>query len=78
MMESSMKSISRPVIDRLPVNSLDEFACRQLDRVRNFPFLIFVFLCRFYFIFLVLSLFFILLLSLSLSQLLGSSNVMVL
>ncbi|KAH9175896.1 Opi1-domain-containing protein [Lactarius sanguifluus] len=32
MMESSMKSISRPVIDRLP-NSLDEFACRQLDRV---------------------------------------------
>ncbi|KAI9464476.1 Opi1-domain-containing protein [Lactarius psammicola] len=32
MMESSMKSISRPVIDRLPVNSLDEFACRQLDR----------------------------------------------
>jgi hypothetical protein len=34
MMESSVKSISRPVIDRLPVNSLDEFACRQLDRVR--------------------------------------------
>lgn len=33
-MESSVKSISRPVIDRLPVNSLDEFACRQLDRVR--------------------------------------------
>lgn len=33
MMESSMKSISRPVIDRLPVNQLDEFACRQLDRV---------------------------------------------
>ena len=29
-----MKSISRPVIDRLPVNQLDEFACRQLDRVR--------------------------------------------
>lgn len=29
-----MKSISRPVIDRLPVTSLDEFACRQLDRVR--------------------------------------------
>ena len=33
MMESSMKSISRPVIDRLPVGQLDEFACRQLDRV---------------------------------------------
>jgi hypothetical protein len=36
MMESSVKTISRPVIDRLPVdvNQLDEFACRQLDRVR--------------------------------------------
>jgi len=35
MVESSVKSISRPVIDRLPVNvdRLDEFACRQLDRV---------------------------------------------
>ena len=33
-MESSVKTISRPVIDRLPVNQLDEFACRQLDRVR--------------------------------------------
>ncbi|KAF9219972.1 Opi1-domain-containing protein [Gyrodon lividus] len=34
MMESSVKSISRPVFDRLPVdvNQLDEFACRQLDR----------------------------------------------
>ena len=32
--ESSMKSISRTVIDHLPVNRLDEFACRQLDRVR--------------------------------------------
>ncbi|KIK80642.1 hypothetical protein PAXRUDRAFT_833408 [Paxillus rubicundulus Ve08.2h10] len=34
MMECSVKSISRPVIDRLPVdvNQLDEFACRQLDR----------------------------------------------
>ncbi len=32
-----MKSISRPVIDRLPVNQLDDFACRQLDRVRIFP-----------------------------------------
>lgn len=28
-----MKSISRPVIDRLPVGQLDDFACRQLDRV---------------------------------------------
>ncbi len=33
-MESSVKSIPRPVIERLPVNQLDEFACRQLDRVR--------------------------------------------
>jgi hypothetical protein len=36
MMESSMKSISRPVIDRLPVTSLDEFACRQLDRLGRY------------------------------------------
>jgi hypothetical protein len=38
-MESSVKTISRPVIDRLPVdvNQLDEFACRQLDRVRYRP-----------------------------------------
>lgn len=35
MMESSVRSISRPVIDRLPVNQLDDFACRQLDRVSN-------------------------------------------
>ena len=33
MMESSMKTISRPVIDRLPVGQLDDFASRQLDRV---------------------------------------------
>ena len=33
MVESSVKTISRPVIDRLPVAHLDEFACRQLDRV---------------------------------------------
>jgi len=36
MMESGVKTISRPVIDRLPVNTvehLDEFACRQLDKV---------------------------------------------
>ncbi|KAJ3491403.1 hypothetical protein NLJ89_g11343 [Agrocybe chaxingu] len=35
MVESSVKSISRPVIERLPVNvnQLDEFACRQLDRI---------------------------------------------
>ncbi|KZT07538.1 Opi1-domain-containing protein [Laetiporus sulphureus 93-53] len=36
MMESSVKTISRPVIDRLPVNQLDEFACRQLDRIENY------------------------------------------
>ena len=35
MMESSVKTISRPVIDRLPVGQLDDFACRQLDRVRH-------------------------------------------
>jgi len=33
LVESSVKTISRPVMDRLPVNQLDEFACRQLDRV---------------------------------------------
>ena len=35
-----MITISRPVINRLPVdvNQLDEFACRQLDRVRLFLF----------------------------------------
>ncbi|KZV96789.1 Opi1-domain-containing protein [Exidia glandulosa HHB12029] len=32
MVESSVKTISRPVIGRLPVGQLDEFACRQLDR----------------------------------------------
>ncbi|KAH8103913.1 transcription factor Opi1-domain-containing protein [Cristinia sonorae] len=37
MMESSVKTISKPVIDRLPVNQLDEFACRQLDRVSYYP-----------------------------------------
>jgi hypothetical protein len=31
-------TISRPVIGRLPVNQLDEFACRQLDRVGFFAF----------------------------------------
>ncbi|KAH9939158.1 Opi1-domain-containing protein [Amylocystis lapponica] len=36
MMESSVKSISRPVMDRLPVGQLDEFACRQLDRLENY------------------------------------------
>ncbi|THH11396.1 hypothetical protein EW146_g8057 [Bondarzewia mesenterica] len=36
MMESSVKSISRPVMDRLPVNQLDEFACRQLDRLGRY------------------------------------------
>ncbi|KAJ2914031.1 hypothetical protein MD484_g6365, partial [Candolleomyces efflorescens] len=34
LVESSVRTLSRPVIDRLPVdvNQLDEFACRQLDR----------------------------------------------
>lgn len=38
MMESSVKTISRPVIDRLPVdvNQLDEFACRQLDKLDRY------------------------------------------
>ncbi|KAG8214954.1 transcription factor Opi1-domain-containing protein [Butyriboletus roseoflavus] len=38
MMESSVKNISRPVIHRLPVdvNQLDEFACRQLDRLERY------------------------------------------
>ncbi|EGN95202.1 hypothetical protein SERLA73DRAFT_77210 [Serpula lacrymans var. lacrymans S7.3] len=38
MMESSVKTISRPVIERLPVNvnQLDEFACRQLDRLGRY------------------------------------------
>ncbi|ETW79146.1 hypothetical protein HETIRDRAFT_445866 [Heterobasidion irregulare TC 32-1] len=36
MMESSVKTISRPVMDRLPVNQLDEFACRQLDRLGRY------------------------------------------
>ena len=34
-MESSVRAISRPVIDHLPVNQIDEFTCRQLDRVRT-------------------------------------------
>jgi Transcription factor Opi1 len=32
MMEGTVKTMTRPVMDRLPVNQLDEFACRQLDR----------------------------------------------
>ena len=36
MMVSSVKTISRPVIERLPVNQLDEFACRQLDRLDSY------------------------------------------
>lgn len=35
MVESSVKSISRPVMDRLPTAQLDEFACRQLDRLEQ-------------------------------------------
>lgn len=36
MMESSVRTISRPVVDRLTinVNQIDEFAYRQLDWVR--------------------------------------------
>lgn len=43
-MESSVKNISRPVIDRLPVdvNQLDEFACRQLDKVCLHPHLCYI------------------------------------
>lgn len=44
MMESSVKSISKPVINRLPVNQLDEFACRQLDRVRKNALLVLILL----------------------------------
>lgn len=33
MVESSVKTISKPVMNRLPTAQLDEFACRQLDRV---------------------------------------------
>ncbi|KAG8935976.1 hypothetical protein FRC02_005172 [Tulasnella sp. 418] len=33
LVESSVKTISKPVMNRLPVNQLDEFACRQLDRL---------------------------------------------
>lgn len=49
MVESSVKTISRPVIDRLPVNvnQLDEFACRQLDRV-SFELFFFFFYFRFF------------------------------
>ncbi|KAF7430633.1 hypothetical protein PC9H_006342 [Pleurotus ostreatus] len=36
MVESSIQSISRPVIERLPTNTLDEFACRQLDRLDRY------------------------------------------
>ncbi|KAF8327156.1 transcription factor Opi1-domain-containing protein [Cantharellus anzutake] len=32
VMEGTVKTMTRPVIDRLPVNQFDEFACRQLDR----------------------------------------------
>lgn len=32
MMEGTVKTMAKPVIDRLPVNQLDAFATRQLDR----------------------------------------------
>ena len=34
MMESSTTTILRPVINQLPITKLDDFACRQLDKVR--------------------------------------------
>jgi hypothetical protein len=34
-MENSVLAVSRPVVDRLPVN-IDEFACRQLDRLGRY------------------------------------------
>ncbi|KAF9529628.1 transcription factor Opi1-domain-containing protein, partial [Crepidotus variabilis] len=36
MMESSMKSMSRPIMDRLPVDQLDEYAGRQFDRLERY------------------------------------------
>ncbi|KAF8644887.1 hypothetical protein AX16_008216 [Volvariella volvacea WC 439] len=35
MMESSVKTISRPVIDRIPAQ-WDEFACRQLNKIERY------------------------------------------
>ncbi|CEL61823.1 Transcriptional repressor OPI1 OS=Saccharomyces cerevisiae (strain ATCC 204508 / S288c) GN=OPI1 PE=1 SV=1 [Rhizoctonia solani AG-1 IB] len=35
MVESSVKTISKPVMNRLPTAQLDEFACRQLDRLEQ-------------------------------------------
>ncbi|KAJ3780474.1 transcription factor Opi1-domain-containing protein [Lentinula aff. detonsa] len=36
IMETGVKTISRPVIDRLPTGQLDDFACRQLDRLDRY------------------------------------------
>ncbi|KAG8879849.1 hypothetical protein FRB97_001326 [Tulasnella sp. 331] len=36
LVESSVKTISQPVISRLPVEQLDDFACRQLDRLGRY------------------------------------------
>ncbi|KAG8951818.1 hypothetical protein FRC04_005510 [Tulasnella sp. 424] len=36
LVESSVKAVSKPVINRLPVDQLDEFACRQLDRLGRY------------------------------------------
>ncbi|KAF8623820.1 hypothetical protein AX14_011895 [Amanita brunnescens Koide BX004] len=34
--KASSRTISRPVIDRLPVNvNVNQFACRQLDRISS-------------------------------------------
>ena len=45
MVKSSVETISSPVINRLPVdfNQLDEFACRQLNRVCDFASIFFFF-----------------------------------
>ncbi|KAJ3869908.1 transcription factor Opi1-domain-containing protein, partial [Lentinula novae-zelandiae] len=36
IMESGVKTISKPVFDRLPTGQLDEFACRQFDRLDKY------------------------------------------
>jgi hypothetical protein len=36
LVESSVKTISRPVMDRLPLDQIDQFAGRQLDRLGSY------------------------------------------
>lgn len=52
MVESSVKAVSRPVIDRLPVNvnQLDDFACRQLDKVSSTIYLVRMILIQAFFL----------------------------